>query len=152
MRLFMSIGLLGLGIATGCHDDNDHVRETVVVRDQQPQPVVQDVQYEYDDTPIVVQQAPPPVVIETVPVSRGPDYIWRPGYQRYSNNRFVWVNGSYIHRRPGYTYVQPEWHHGYRGYEFRPGGWRSDGRHDNRGNHNDNRHDDRHDNHHNDHH
>lgn len=133
MRRFLYLTAAALFcFAPGCDDDHDHVRDyddddrvyqrDVVVQ----QPVVQETQYVYDDRPVVVQQAPPPVIVERIPPPR-PNYIWRPGYQRYDGRRFVWVKGTYVQSRPGYAYSNPHWRHGKKGYEFTPGHWRQDG-------------------------
>src|SRR5262245_31937626 len=43
--------------------------------------------------PIVVAQAPPPVQVETIPVSPGPAYVWAPGYWSFGvGGRWAWVH------------------------------------------------------------
>src|SRR5579862_127701 len=51
----------------------------------------------------VVYESPPPPppapVVEEVAVAPGPEYVWVPGYHRWSGREYVWVRGRY-ERRP----------------------------------------------------
>ena len=64
-----------------------------------------------------VTQAPPPVRVETQTVTPGPNYIWTPGYWRWTGTSYVWVSGSWV-VRPRVTAVWVEGH-----WVHRPGGW-----------------------------
>jgi hypothetical protein len=57
---------------------------------------------------IVVQNAPPPLRAERVPPPRR-GYAWAPGHWDWRGHRHVWVRGSWMRDRPGYTYRQPSW-------------------------------------------
>lgn len=73
---------------------------------------------------VVVQQAPPPVRLEVIPVSPGPEYVWTPGYWAWRGGVYVWVGGCYAHRpRPGVVWMGGHWaRHGH-GYVWMGGHW-----------------------------
>lgn len=93
---------------------------------QQQQPVYVDEEPVYVDEPrvVVVRQAPPPVIVETVPVCPHPGWVWRPGYYRPVGSRFVWIRGSYCAPRHGYVYSQPRYVRSGRGFEFHAAAWK----------------------------
>ncbi len=43
---------------------------------------------------VVVNEAPPPPIVEQIYTSPGPDYVWIPGYWNW-NGAWVWVSGRY---------------------------------------------------------
>jgi hypothetical protein len=74
---------------------------------------------------VVVDTAPPPVPVEVMTVSPGPDFVWIGGAWFWAGGRWQWERGHWDHPpRPGAVWVA---HH----YEFRNGrhvfvrgGWR----------------------------
>ena len=121
------------------HDDDDDDRrgyvqptqQPVIVQQQQPtydqqQPVYVDEEPVYVEEPrvVVVRQAPPPVIVETVPACPHPGWVWRPGYYRPVGSRFVWIKGSYCAPRHGYVYSQPRYVRSGRGFEFHAAVWK----------------------------
>jgi hypothetical protein len=72
--------------------------------------------YYAEPAPIVVTQAPPAPLYESVPVAPGPDYVWISGHWHWNGGRWVW-NRGYYGRRPhrGAVWVAPR-------YEARAGG------------------------------
>jgi hypothetical protein len=48
---------------------------------------------------------PPAPMVETVPVSPGPDYDWAPGYWGWSNGAWIWIGGGW------HDYGWFGWHH-----------------------------------------
>lgn len=72
-----------------------------------------------------VNAAPPPPVVEYVPVPRM-GWVWVPGFWEWRGHRHFWIGGHWVRARPGYYYAPARWaeHHGRWGY-YR-GGWRRD--------------------------
>jgi hypothetical protein len=56
---------------------------------------------------VYVNTAPPPPRVERVPPARR-GYVWAPGYWNWQGNRHVWVKGTWVRARHGYTYLPPE--------------------------------------------
>lgn len=52
--------------------------------------------------------APPADRYELVPVERR-GYLWSPGYWNYRGNKHVWVRGSQVRVRDGYSYEPNRW-------------------------------------------
>ena len=75
---------------------------------------------------IGIGQAPPSSVIEVIPVSPHPSYIWTPGYYRYSNRAYVWNAGRYVQPRRRATVWQPHYYNqNKRGvYKLKKGRWK----------------------------
>jgi hypothetical protein len=67
--------------------------------------------------------APPSARFEVRGVAPSANHFWSPGYYRWSGREHVWVGGSWILRRPGYTFVGPAWRPGFRRFEYAPGHW-----------------------------
>ena len=42
-----------------------------------------------------MQLAPPAPLVEIIPVSPSPTYVWVTGHHRYQNRNYVWVPGRY---------------------------------------------------------
>ena len=57
---------------------------------------------------VYVNIGPPPVRYEAVPVVRR-GYVWSPGYWDWRGNRHVWVKGSSVRAREGYSYQPRQW-------------------------------------------
>ena len=74
---------------------------------------------------VVVQQAPPPVPVETVEVAPGPDYVWVDGEWDWSGVTWVWVGGHWGYPpRPHAIWIEGRrWHDGY-GWHYERGYWR----------------------------
>ncbi len=113
---FSKLGLLllaGTFLATGCV-----YRERVVYR-QPGAPPAGPVGAE-----VVVTEAPPPLIVETMTVSPGPHYVWIGGSWLWRNH-WVWQRGHWERPpRPGVVWVPH--HYEYRGgvHVFIRGGWR----------------------------
>lgn len=72
---------------------------------------------------IYVQEPPPPILVETIPVAPSVDFIWCEGHWHHSGAKYVWVPGRYERRRVGYAYASPRWARTDRGWGFYAGGW-----------------------------
>ncbi len=59
-----------------------------------------------------VDVAPPAPRVEVIPEARV-GYVWAPGYWDWDGQRYVWMNGHYIHERHGRHWVADHWerHH-----------------------------------------
>ena len=74
-------------------------------------------------TTVVVQDAPPAPLPETVVVERpGPGYAWVDGEWVW-NGRWFWRAGYWAYH-PGGIWVEGGWHRGPRGWYHEPGRWR----------------------------
>lgn len=74
-------------------------------------------------TTVVVQEAPPAPLAETVVVaSPGPEYVWVGGEWVW-NGRWFWRAGYWSYH-PGGIWVEGGWHRGPRGWSHEPGRWR----------------------------
>ncbi len=79
----------------------------------------------YSGNKVVMQQGPPPAVLEVVPTQRPSGSVWLCGFYEFENNHYVWKHGRF--EKPphaGATYTSPRWEHTELGYEFSPGFWR----------------------------
>ena len=84
----MSAAVLGV---CGCDVYvNDPPRTERAYVQQQPVYVEQEPQY------IIVQQAPPPVIVERRPVAPSGAYVWIDGYWNWDNQRYSWQVGRYV--------------------------------------------------------
>ncbi|HYB53544.1 MAG TPA: hypothetical protein VEG84_06740 [Thermoanaerobaculia bacterium] len=77
-------------------------------------------------TRVYVAVAPPPLVVETVPVAPGPNHVWIAGYHRWDGHAYVWVKGHYVVApRPHAAWVAGHWvHHASHGWYWVDGHWR----------------------------
>jgi hypothetical protein len=75
---------------------------------------------------VYVHEAPPPLRVETVPAPRA-GYQWVAGHWDYRDNRYVWVEGTWMPERVGYRYEGPTWVQRDGNWYYREGEWR---RHD----------------------
>jgi hypothetical protein len=66
---------------------------------------------------VYVVREPPPEVVETIPPSPGPQYVWVRGHYRWEGSEYVWVPGHWQVPPQGYT----EWVPGH--WARRDGGW-----------------------------
>lgn len=99
---------------------------------QVPPTVVYEPQPVY--TPVVVETAPPPPIVEVRPVTHVVGAVWIPGHWRWHNHRHVWVNGRWSAPRPGYVWEPDRWHNqGHKRWAYQAGHWRrGDGDHNRR--------------------
>ena len=67
---------------------------------------------------VVINIAPPAPIVEKVPASRGPNWVWDPGHHQWNGHgRYVWVPGHWIRRpRAGAVWVPGH-------YDKRGPGW-----------------------------
>ncbi len=73
---------------------------------------------------IVVPEAPPAPRREVAGVPPATSDIWVPGYWTYTNNRWVWVPGSWQNPpRVGATWIAGHWEHTSTGWVWTPGHW-----------------------------
>lgn len=72
---------------------------------------------------IDVDLAPPPVVVEDVPLHEG--YIYAPGYWDWDDagHHYVWKHGEYMENHPGDRWVNHAWVQREGRYHFNPGHW-----------------------------
>ena len=57
---------------------------------------------------VYVNVGPPPDRYEVIPAPRR-GYVWSPGYWDWRNNKHVWVRGSSVRERAGYSYQPHRW-------------------------------------------
>jgi hypothetical protein len=73
---------------------------------------------------VVITMAPPAPIVETIPPSRGPDWVWDAGYHAWRGGKYVWVPGHYIHKpRPTANWVAGHYDKRGRGWVYVPGRW-----------------------------
>jgi hypothetical protein len=77
--------------------------------------------YRYYANDLVVQQTPPPFVIEAV--GSRPGQVWAHSYARWDGHGFVTVPGHWIAARPDYRYVNARWKRYHDGWHFKPAYW-----------------------------
>ncbi len=80
--------------------------------------------YRYYSHDLIVQQTPPPFVIEAV--GSRPGYVWAHTYAQWNGHGFVTVPGHWIAARPDYRYVGARWKRYRDGWHFKPGHWLSE--------------------------
>jgi len=116
----MWIGMGVVGLATsGCDVfvGGRHREEPVYVT-QQPQYVEQQPQY------VVVQEAPPPVIVERRPAPPAAGYIWIDGSWDWNNQRYVWQAGRYERPpQPDVVWIAPRYERDASGYRYSRGQW-----------------------------
>jgi hypothetical protein len=73
---------------------------------------------------VVITVAPPAPIVETVPPSPGPQWVWDGGYHAWRGGKYVWVPGHYIKKpRPNAVWVAGHYDKRGHGYVFVPGRW-----------------------------
>ncbi len=78
-----------------------------------------------DSFNLTIGTPPPAPVVEAIPVAPGPDYVWRPGYWRWVDERHVWIPGHYAQPpHPHAVWEAPRWDHHEDGYHFQEGHWK----------------------------
>ena len=74
---------------------------------------------------IYVRVAPPPVIVEKVPVAPSPNHVWISGYHRWDGRAYIWVPGRFVvPPRPHAMWVPGHWIHHRRGWYWVEGRWR----------------------------
>jgi hypothetical protein len=73
---------------------------------------------------VVVDQAPPPQVVEARPAAPFAGAVWIPGYWYWNGARHVWVGGHWSAPRNGWVWQRAEWVRGPAGrWHYHPGRW-----------------------------
>jgi hypothetical protein len=73
---------------------------------------------------VMVDEAPPPPIVEEVYAAPGPDYVWVGGLWTW-NSAWVWAPGHYVHSpHPGAVWVAGSWARSGRGWSWNAGRWR----------------------------
>ena len=74
---------------------------------------------------VVVQVRPPRAVVERRIPAPGANYVWIPGYQRWTGHTYEWVPGRWeVPPRPRARWVPYRWEHHGRNWTLREGHWR----------------------------
>jgi hypothetical protein len=75
-------------------------------------------------TRVYVRVAPPRTVVERTVVAPHPNWVWQPGYHRWTGNEYTWVAGTWA--APPYRHahwIAGHWRHTSRGYYWVEGHW-----------------------------
>ncbi len=74
---------------------------------------------------VVVQEAPPEVIVERRSPAPSGEYIWIDGYWHWNSHKYVWEHGHWA-RPPHehYIWVAPRYERQEHGYRYMPGRWR----------------------------
>jgi hypothetical protein len=73
---------------------------------------------------VIVQESPPPPMVERRPRQPGPDFVWIEGHWSWARHRggWVWIAGHWD-RRPGYVWIAGHWDHRREGWIWVEGRW-----------------------------
>jgi hypothetical protein len=97
-----TLGVLGCDVYVGGHDDMH--RGQYSQRTYVEQPVEQPVQY------VLLEQAPPPLIVERRPAPPSGNYIWIDGYWNWTNQRYTWQAGRYeAPPQPDVVWIAPRY-------------------------------------------
>ena len=67
----------------------------------------------------------PTPLIEAVPASPAPGYIWQPGYWSWNGVQYVWISGTYVVAPfANAVWVPGRWFRHEHGWEWSDGHWR----------------------------
>jgi WXXGXW repeat (2 copies) len=75
-------------------------------------------------TRIYLQIGPPPIIVEHQSARPHTNYVWQPGYHRWTGHAYAWTNGTWA--RPPYRnarWIPGEWVHEKRGHYWQAGHW-----------------------------
>jgi hypothetical protein len=74
---------------------------------------------------VVITVAPPVPIVETIPPSPGPNWVWVGGYHQFRGGRYVWIKGHYAHPpHPGQSWVAGHYDKRGKGWVYVGGHWR----------------------------
>ena len=110
----MSVAALS---AMGCvRTEGGRPREEQPQAQQQAQAVDQPAPY------VVVQQAPPELIVESQPAPPSPDEVWIGGYWNWDNQKYSWQAGRYERPpQPDVAWVAPRYDSN--AHRYTPGKW-----------------------------
>jgi hypothetical protein len=75
-------------------------------------------------TTMITQSEPPPPLVEVIPVSPGPDYVWAPGCWSWNGGAWIWIGGGWHYPvRPGHVWIGGHWGGHGRGHVWVSGHW-----------------------------
>lgn len=118
-RIAIVAAASGWGLLAGC------VHHPIIV--QTPAPTVIQTPAAAPAQPppmIVVNQAPPAPLQDTMAPQPSPQDVWIPGYWAWRNNQQQWIQGHWeIPPHPGATWVPARWEQNGNEYEFVDGYW-----------------------------
>ena len=116
--LWPSLSLAALGMAACDVFISGRPRQDPIYVQQQPVYVEPEPQY------VIVQQAPPPMIVESRPAPPSGAHIWIGGYWRFDNQRYSWEAGRYaLPPQAGMVWIAPRYDHDSHGYRYSPGQW-----------------------------
>src|SRR5437016_6029135 len=102
--------LLGLWLTSGCDQNKPPVvpatstTPATPAGPAAPAPAVA--------TEVVVDEAPPPPIAETMSVSPDPTFVWVPGGYLWENRRWRWEPGHWVRPpRPGAVWIPHQYQH-----------------------------------------
>ena len=120
----LAVGALGV---VGCDVFlSGRPREDRVFVQQDPQYVQQPAQYvEPQPQYVIVQQAPPAVIVERRPAPPSGAHIWIDGYWHWDSQRYTWQTGRYeVPPQSNMVWVAPRYERDTKGYRYSPGQWK----------------------------
>ncbi len=72
-----------------------------------------------------VQVAPPPPLVEVIPATPGPGYVWIAGHHAWRGEAYAWVPGRWESRpREHERWVEGRWRHARAGWYWEEGHWK----------------------------
>ena len=73
---------------------------------------------------VYVMRGPPGEVVEVIPASPGPGYVWLPGYYKWEGGEYRWERGRWAVVPPGYhQWVRGHWRENEGRWYFVEGHW-----------------------------
>ena len=111
-----SLAAMALGLSVGAAHAGTNVYVQVGTPHMAVAPALMPVQY---------RNAPPPPRYERVPAPRR-GMVWSQGYWEMRGHRHVWIPGTWMRVRPGYSYHQPGWQQRNNQWYFNKGSWDTD--------------------------